>query len=351
MRTGKVLENRLRDWAAARGYGLTIAGTGVIEAVRKKLKEREDAGMIDPGFYRENLGSFRYLDGSAIAGPKCIVMVAVPSPIHVLPLTVGGRKIDALIPPTYVRYNKTFVDVLADMKGNALGNDAEAEILKAPLKSLAVHMGLVSYGRNNITYAPGLGSGHQLCGYVVGMEGKPVVAGESKGGPEAAGLPASDAMRAVMDIADWRETMLERCADCRACIKACPTGAIREDRFLISAERCFTYFSESRKSFPLWARTPRSICLIGCMACQQVCPENKGRLKTESSGVEFTAEETEAVLAAGRRLGVDGNEGGDAGEGVMCAALESARAKFDELGMSEDLELMGRNLKCFLNRR
>lgn len=328
-RAGHMIAKRLREWAAGRGYALAIAGTDVVETVRKKLKEREDAGMIDPGFYRENLGSFRYLDGSAIAGPKCMVMVAVPSPIHVLPLTIGGRKIDALIPPTYVGYNKTFGDVLDDMKGNALENDAEAEILKAPLKSLAVHMGLVVYGRNNITYAPELGSGYQLCGYVVGTrEGS-----------------AEECLKAT-----GQENVLERCLHCRACVKACPTGAIREDRFLISAERCFTLLSESRKRMPAWAKPPKSICLIGCLACQQVCPENKGRLKTEPSGVEFTAEETEAILEAGRRLGRGKPRAGDDIKTKTSQAFESARAKFERLGTTEDLDVVGRNLDYFLNR-
>ena len=100
------LENRLRDWAAARGYGLAIAETGVVETVRKKLEERRASGMIEAGFFEENLTKFRYLEGTAITGSKCVVMVAVPSPISVLPVTIGGRKIDALIPPTYVRYNR-----------------------------------------------------------------------------------------------------------------------------------------------------------------------------------------------------------------------------------------------------
>jgi epoxyqueuosine reductase len=254
-------------------------------------------------------------------------MVAVPSPISVLPVTMGGRKIDALIPPTYVRYNATFKEVLDDMKANALGADAEAEILRAPLKSLAVHMGLVSYGRNNITYVPGLGSGYQLCGYIV--------------------WPRERAVE-VCPTAEGRETALERCTSCRACIKACPTGAIREDRFLISAERCFTLHSESRRPIPAWARPPKSLCLIGCMNCQQVCPENKGRLKTVPSGVEFTAEETEAVINAGRRLATSGSDAGHAAKSEESPSFISARAKFEKLGMSEDLEVMGRNLDYFL---
>jgi epoxyqueuosine reductase len=349
-----MLEKRLRDWAAARGYGIAIAGIGVIEAVREKLEARRSSGEIEAGFYKENLDKFRFLEGIVIPGPKCVVMVAVPCPIHVLPVTVGGRKIDALIPPTYVKYNATFADVLGDMKETALGTEAAVETIKAPLKSLAVHMGLVVYGRNNITYVPGLGSGHQLCGYVVGMGEGPVEGdakpsspktGEGETGP-AASCSAPGA------AADWRETALERCADCRACVKACPTGAIREDRFLISAERCFTLLSESRKPLPAWAKPPKSICLIGCMACQQVCPENKGRLKTSPSGLEFTAGETEAVLEAGRRLaaGEPASRAGDKRAGKD-PAFESVLAKFETLGLTEDLDVMGRNLDFFLKGR
>jgi epoxyqueuosine reductase len=324
-RSSRMFEARLGEWAAERGYALAIAGMGVLEEVRKKLEERRSAGLIEAGFFEENLTTFRYLEGIGVAEPGYVVMVAVPSPVSVLRVRVGDRKIDALIPPTYIRYNATFADVLGDMKENALGRKTEAGTLKAPLKSLAVRMGLVSYGRNNITYVPGRGSGFQLCGYIVGTGEGPVE-------------------RDV--IAEGRETVLERCASCRACVEVCPTGAIREDRFLISAERCFTLLSESLRPIPAWARPPKALCLIGCMACQQACPENKGRLKTVPAGLEFTAEETEAVMEAGRRL--EAGEGGREQSGGS-AAFASARAKFDLLGMTEDLDAMGRNLEFFLS--
>ena len=326
-----MLEKRLKEWAAARGYGLGVAGTGLVDVVKKKLEERRDTRAIDPRFYAENLDWFRFLDGVAVSGTMSVVMVAMPSPTHTLRVTAGGRTIDALIPPTYVRYTATFEDVLADMKANALGKGVAAEILKVPLKSLAVHMGLVAYGRNNITYAPGLGSGHQLCGYIVGA------AGGTADGP-AIGVRS--------------EAVMARCSNCRACIEVCPTGAIREDRFLILAERCYTLHSESRRPIPAWVEPPKSVCLIGCMACQQVCPENKGRLKTVPSGVELTAEETEAVIKAGRRL-EKGPHGATEGPADLqeSFAWRSAKAKVDPLGMTEDLDVMGRNLDLFLKRR
>ena len=327
-----MFEERLREWAAARGARLELAGVEVVEEVLRKLEARRADGMIDAGFYQENLSWVKALEELGLSRSKRVVAVAVPSPIHVLPVKAGGRVIDALIPPTYVRYRKTFDDVLADMKANALGEGEEAAVLKVPLKSLAVHMGLTAYGRNNITYAAGFGSGLQVLGYVV----------------------ASPKWRArKTKTGAWPEGMLAKCSTCRACVKACPTGAIREDRFLISAERCFTLHSESRRPIPDWAAPPKSLCLIGCMDCQLVCPENKGRLKTAPSGVELTAEETEAVLAVGRRL----EEGGKAATAAKAAGAEedaawrSARAKFDLLGLTEDLDVMGRNLGLFLKRR
>jgi epoxyqueuosine reductase len=323
-------EIRLGEWAAAQGYGLAIADIGIVETVRKKLEDRRSSGLIDPGFFEENLTLFRYPDAASITGSERVVVVAVPSPIGILPVTVAGRTIDLRLPPTYIRYNATFRDVLDDMNKNALGPGAEAEILKAPLKSLAAHMGLAVYGRNNITYVPGFGSGHQLCGYIVRTGKRPV-----KRRAKARG----------------REAALERCSTCKACIKACPTGAIREDRFLISAERCFTLVSESRSPIPSWAKPPkRAICLIGCMDCQLVCPENKGRLKTVPSGVEFTAEETAAVIEAGRRLAAFSPELDLAADAEGQPALASALAKFERLGMTESLRLMGRNIDYYLSK-
>jgi len=322
-----MLEERLRAWAAERGYGLEVADIGVVDTVRKKLEARRDSGLIDPAFFAEYLSKFRFLEGVEIAGPKRVVMVAVPSPVSVVPMKAGGRTIETLIPPTYVHYLGLFQQVLDDMKASVLGPEGIVEILKAPLKSLAVHTGLVRYGRNNITYAPGLGSGLQLCGYVVGTPEWP-----------AAGRPSG---------ADL-ETVLERCATCTACAKVCPTGAIRKDRFLIHAERCFVLPSESTRPLPAWVRPPKSVCLIGCMDCQLVCPENKGRLKTVPSGIELTDAESEAMIEAGRGLCETASGAVQISRAAESQDLASARAKFEGLGMAEDFAVVGRNLAFFL---
>ena len=43
-------------------------------------------------------------------------------------------------------------------------------------------------------------------------------------------------------------------------------------------------------------------CLVGCLHCQSVCPENKDVLASIEDGAEFTAQET-ALLLDGVSLG------------------------------------------------
>jgi epoxyqueuosine reductase len=314
---------QLKAWAAERGYRLELAGIEVLETVLRKLQERRTGGLIDPTFYKENLSWIKSFEELGVSRAQRVVVVVVPSPVFVLPVRIGGRVIETLLPPTYFSYKKTFDDVLADMRANALVRGEQAALLKVPLKSLAVHLGLTVYGRNNITYASGFGSGLQVLGFIAASPNWRAGKAERKPRPEG---------------------MLAKCLTCRACVKACPTGAIREDRFLIAAERCFTLHSESRRPIPEGTRPPKkAICLVGCLDCQLVCPENKGRLRTEPSGVEFTAEETMAVLESGRVLTRTGEV-----PGTISPAYASARVKFDRLGLSEDLAVMGRNLAYVL---
>ena len=60
--------------------------------------------------------------------------------------------------------------------------------------------------------------------------------------------------------------MLPRCEHCRSCARACPTGAIAADRFLLHAERCLVFHNERPGTipFPRWIpagepRMPRGL--------------------------------------------------------------------------------------------
>lgn len=66
-----------------------------------------------------------------------------------------------------------------------------------------------------------------------------------------------------------------RCGTCRACVDACPTGAIDPDG-LVDSSRCVSYLTiECRGSMPEELRAGCGERLFGCDVCQEVCPWNR----------------------------------------------------------------------------
>ena len=94
--------------------------------------------------------------------------------------------------------------------------------------------------------------------------------------------------------------MMDLCQKCTACLRHCPTGAITSERFLLRAERCITFHNEepSDVPFPAWLDASWHNCLVGCLHCQSICPENKDYLAWVGEGAKFSAEET-ALLVEG----------------------------------------------------
>ncbi len=301
------INKAIKSWAKRRGYRYATGSISLLEEVRGSLQKRRKAGEIDDYFFRQNLDIFTYLEGCTLENPQSILIIAVPRPAHILSFSAGDKKIETVLPPTYVRYRKIFEEVRDDLAAVVSGYDCHLEILSAPLKALGNRLGLLSYGRNNVGYIDGFGSYFQLVGLV---SDKRI---EEKCGSTG---PA--------------EMLLPRCRDCRICAKACPTGAIDKERILLHAEKCYTLFSESPEPIPDGLKPPSPKCLIGCMRCQQVCPENKGLLRYEEAAVSFDAEETDAFL------GLDG---------VPARTMDRARAKFLKLELTEGFPVFARNLK------
>lgn len=302
----------LRRWATDRGYQVGWGLPSAVATACDDVLSRRRSGELDAGFYRETLAGFEAGSRASWDGPAAVVVVVMPRPAYTVGFTIGGRIMQAVFPPTYVRYQPLFEEVRQDLQQHGLPG-ARVEQLDVPLKSLAARLGLVRYGRNNVTYAPGIGSYFQLFGYLTDAA-LPLPPGWQPHAPE----------------------LLPECADCPVCTAVCPTGAIGADRLFLHAERCLTLINESPGAWPDWIPPSAHHCLVGCLLCQRTCPANP-ELPVENSGVVFTADETSALLAA------DGEPEGPVGDGI--------RAKLEQLGQGYRNPVLSRNLRALVETR
>jgi epoxyqueuosine reductase len=295
------------EWSQERGYRIGIGGIDLLKNVIEELEQRKTRREIDPNFFEENLSFIRDLNDFEMKQPSSLIMIAAPRSAHIVNFEFDEKIIEMVLPPTYVDYRSLFENIRQELEKHVFAGQVQVTTLSAPLKVLACLLGVVSYGRNNLTYIPEFGSYFQLAGFLVNTL-----------------IPKTESIENKM------KPVLSECANCNACIKACPMGVINRDRFLIHAEKCYTLYSESLSPIPSEIHSPSPDCIIGCMKCQVICPVNKDRLKFKYTGVSFSSKETHAILVPN----------------FMNTKLsEAIEAKFSPLGLSESSDMLFRNFR------
>jgi epoxyqueuosine reductase len=303
-----------------RGYQGRIVSIQHLGDLQEEIEGRYSQGLFDEEFYQERLTRFAFGPPDSLSEARSMIVVAVPQPQIRVTFTWDGEPMRYIIPPTYFREQETsnrVWELLARVLEPAGYRVVEAVL---PKKLLAVRSGLAAYGKNNISYVSGMGSFHGLVAVY-------------------SDLPAQED--------NWREPqMMESCRNCSACLRHCPVGAIPSaapstglrtgpsERFLLRAERCITFHNEKPGDvpFPAWMDPSWHNCLIGCLHCQTVCPQNKEFLHWVEEEVEFSQEETALLL-----------------QGVTLDELPPATAKkLEQSDMVELLDVLPRNLSVFL---
>ena len=295
---------------AERSYQGRVVSIQRLRELQEEIEGRYRQGLFDKEFYQERLAWFDFRIPSSLPEAMSLIVVAVPRPQSQAVFTWNGKSRALILPPTYVAYEETrkmVEDLLAGILGPKGYRIART---KLPLKLLAVRSELGWYGRNNICYVPGMGSFLQIVAVY-------------------SDLPCQKD--------DWREAqMMESCQNCHACRQHCPTGAIPSDRFLLRAERCIVFHNEKPGDipFPAWMNSSWHNCVVGCLHCQNVCPQNKDFLQWIEGKEEFSEEETALLL-----------------EGVPRDHLPAATVrKLEQLDLIGYLDSLRRNLGVFFRK-
>lgn len=255
-----------------KGWRISTVSTVHLSELQAEIEKRRKQDQFDAELYNEYLSQFKFAPPEDLPNAKSLIAVAMPRPPTKATFTWNGKQQSFILPPTYTAYDEKRIEVerlVAQVVGKE-GYRIATPIL--PLKLLATRSGLAEYGRNNITYVSGMGSFQRLTAIYSDM-------------------PCEDD--------HWQEPrMMKRCENCDLCRKACPTGAISQDRFLLKAERCLTYHNEKKSNvpFPDWIKPSWHNCIVGCLTCQRACPENKPFLQSMGECAEFSLQETRRLL-------------------------------------------------------
>jgi epoxyqueuosine reductase len=297
---------RLRE----RGFQARIVSVSHLHQLQKEIERLRNHALLDSQFYQDRLAWFNFQIPEDLPKAQSLIVVAVPRPQTRAIFTWNGQRRPLILPPTYTAYDDTAKQV-ENLLARILGEKGYKSTRTAlPLKMLAARSGLVQYGRNNICYVPRLGSFLQL-------------------------VAAYSDMPCEED--SWQEaTMMKSCEECELCRRACPTGAIPSNRFLLRAERCIVYHNEKKGDvpFPKWMDASWHNCVVGCMRCQRACPQNKEVIQWTGEEEEFSEEETALLL-----------------EGVPHGKLPNTTLKkLERLSLVDYLESLPRNLGIFFKK-
>lgn len=293
-----------------RGFQARIVSVSHLHQLQQEMEGLRSHALLDSQFYKDRLVWFNFQIPEDLPKVQSLIVVAVPRPQTRAIFIWKGQRHPLILPPTYTAYDdivKQVESLLAKILGEK-GYKLTGAAL--PLKLLAARSGLGQYGRNNICYVPGLGSFLQLVAVYSDM-------------------PCEED--------SWQEaTMMKSCEECELCRHACPTGAIPSDRFLLRAERCISYHNEKKGDvqFPKWMDASWHNCIVGCLRCQRVCPQNKEVIQWIGEEEEFSEEETTLLL-----------------EGVPHDKLPVATLrKLEHLSLVDYLDSLPRNLGIFFKK-
>lgn len=243
-----------------------------LEPLRQEIEELQQSHTIRQDLIDTYLKAFQFEYSQVLPQAQSIVLLAIPQPISILNIRWQEKSKQILIPPTYI-YTEDDQAAQRLLHTGIRQAGFSSCLASLPLKLLAVRSGLSQYGRNNISYIRDLGSFYRLTAFV-------------------SDLPCPET--------PWHENRrMPECENCKACQKSCPTCCIDENRSIIEATQCLTYYNESTIPIPDLIPANAHNALIGCLRCQLSCPQNREHIRYQELNNVWNDRDVEVLLSAG----------------------------------------------------
>jgi epoxyqueuosine reductase len=247
------LEDDVRALAARLGFaacGITSADDLACGPV---LGDWLAAGRHGDMEYLREKHERRLRPSAALAGARSAVVVAstysaAPPADPAWREGLRGRVAAYALGPDYHEHVAARLETLAAAIRDRTGAETVVHVDGGPLveKELARRAGIGWFGRNTNLLRPGLGSS-----FVIGV------------------------LVTTAALEPDRPFESDHCGTCRACIPACPTGAL-DTGPTIDARLCISYLTiEHRGPIPVELRAKVGNWVFGCDLCQDVCPWNE----------------------------------------------------------------------------
>jgi epoxyqueuosine reductase len=247
-----VLKSAIRDAALTAGYAdCAFTTADPFERYAAVLSERAAAFPHAAGLY--DTMRFRVDPRRTAPWAESILVCAVAYGGYRVPPEVEGRFGKTYLFDRRCRDSPDY-ELPARLKAALIDLGVRAKKGGVPERLAAVRSGLVRFGRNCFAYHPRLGSWINIESYRLDVQ---------------LTQTAVEPDRSAWDLP---------CPDgCRACIDACPTGAL-QGPLSMDISRCIAYLTYDAP-LPLDPEPESRMgrWIYGCDVCQDVCPLNEGK--------------------------------------------------------------------------
>jgi len=231
--------DELRTLAAQYGDRLEFVPLDLVMSMQQDLEQfKSETVLNERQMWALSFSDFKGIPPKSLS----IIIIAVPNPLTVTFAFTRNGKDYTLQRPAAKSLGNTRTYIMKAIKEAGFTVKVATRL---PLKRLAVQSGLAEYGRNNISYAKGIGSYMSLTALATDIPCEPNV---------------------------WRAPVVSpACEGCDLCLHNCPSGAINHDGFLLNSQKC-----------------------TRCSKCQDCCPMNESRAAMD---ICFDEAETEIICS------------------------------------------------------